>query len=299
MIETNLLQILSTVAKVGSYSKAAEELDVTQSAVSQNIKNLETKVGVKLLQRSSGKYILTQEGERLNQLAEEFLNQMDEVVHEIREVKDSMSGKVRVGTLSGVGKSWLAHQMVELAKAHEDLRMDLYLGFQEELVSRFERNELDLIIIPESHLPQSGEKYMLSEESSILVFPKHFDVDEDITMEDLLDLPLVLFEKNDPLVRRWCREKYGKYPRNIRGHFVMNSHGNMLHAVSQGLGVAVIPQHVFRRSFHMKNVGHFESGEFTCVTNKFYLVYHKESMDIMRVKAAKDYLIEKSAEFNS
>ena len=299
MIETNLLQILSTVAKVGSYSKAAEELDVTQSAVSQNIKNLETKVGVKLLQRASGRYILTQEGLRLNSLAEEFLLQLDDVVHEIREVKDSMSGKVRVGTLSGVGKSWLAYEMIELAKEFPDLRMDVYLGFQEELVSKFESNELDLIIIPESHLPQAGEKHLLSEESSLLVYPKSFKIDQDIAMEDFLSLPLILFEKNDPLVRRWCREKYGRYPRHIRGHFVMNSHGSMLHAVSQGLGVAVLPWHVFRRSSHIKNVSHFSDNSFTCLTNNFYLVYHKESMEIMRVKSAKDFLVEKASEFNA
>lgn len=76
MIETSQLQTLVAVTKAKSFSKAAEDLHVTQSAISQSIKNLERKIDVKLFKRSGKKVVLTQEGEKLYGLAQNFLSQM-------------------------------------------------------------------------------------------------------------------------------------------------------------------------------------------------------------------------------
>jgi DNA-binding transcriptional LysR family regulator len=61
MIETSQLHTLVAVAKSRSFSKAAEELNVTQSAISQSIKNLETRIDVKLFKRTGKKVVLTPE----------------------------------------------------------------------------------------------------------------------------------------------------------------------------------------------------------------------------------------------
>ncbi len=108
MIETSQLQTLVAVARAKSFSKAAEDLNVTQSAISQSIKNLENKIEVKLFKRSGKKVVLTPEGEKLFSLAAAFLTNLDDTLEEIQHDKDEMSGKVRIGTLIGVGKSWLA-----------------------------------------------------------------------------------------------------------------------------------------------------------------------------------------------
>ena len=117
MLEISQLQTLVAVAKENSFSKAADELGVTQSAISQSIKNLETKLGVTLFNRLGKKAVLTNEGEKLHQLASTFITQLNNTVDEIRHDKDKMSGPIRIGTLTGIGKSWLGYEMLALSES--------------------------------------------------------------------------------------------------------------------------------------------------------------------------------------
>lgn len=286
MIETSQLQTLVAVAKARSFSKAAEELHVTQSAISQSIKNLENKVGVKLFKRSGKKVVLTPEGEKLYGLGANFIMQLDDTLDEIQFDRDTMSGKVRIGTLTGIGKSWLAPLCLNFAKKYQDLTISLNLGFGEDLVREFENYRLDFLILPEDSLPSIGEKILIGEERSALVYPdsSKFKLHSEMTLEELTSYPTILFEEEgDHLYLKWCKEKYGKTPKKINIKYVINSHGNMLQAVQRGLGVAVVPKHVLRRSYYKDKVLTLDQ-DFNVSNGKFYLVYHKNSEQLMRIK---------------
>ncbi|TNF31549.1 MAG: LysR family transcriptional regulator [Deltaproteobacteria bacterium] len=292
MIETSQLQTLVAVAKAKSFSKAAEELHVTQSAISQSIKNLENKVGVKLFKRSGKKVVLTPEGEKLYGLGANFIMQLDDTLDEIQFDRDTMSGKVRIGTLTGIGKSWLAPICLEYAKEHSDLTISLNLGFGEDLVRDFENYRLDFLILPEDSLPSIGEKILIGEERSVLVYPdsEEFKLNSDMTLDELTSYPTILFEEEgDHLYLKWCKEKYGKTPKRINSKYVINSHGNMLQAVQRGIGVAVVPKHVLRRSYYKDKVLTLDEG-FQVSNGKFYLVYHKNSEQLLRIKKTLEVL---------
>ena len=86
LIEISQLQSLAFVARHGSFSKAADELGVTQSAISQSIKNLEQKVDVKLFFRSGKSIVLTSEGKKLVVLADDVIGEIGEVVEQIHDL---------------------------------------------------------------------------------------------------------------------------------------------------------------------------------------------------------------------
>jgi len=286
MIETSQLQTLVAVAKARSFSKAAEELHVTQSAISQSIKNLENKVGVKLFKRSGKKVVLTPEGEKLYGLGANFIMQLDDTLDEIQFDRDTMSGKVRIGTLTGIGKSWLAPLCLNFAKEFKDLTISLNLGFGEDLVRDFENYRLDFLILPEDSMPTIGEKILIGEEQSVLVYPDSddFKLNSEMTLDELTSYPTILFEEEgDHLYLKWCKEKYGKTPKKINSKYVINSHGNMLQAVQRGIGVAVVPKHVLRRSYYKDKVLTLDEG-FQVSNGKFYLVYHKNSEQLLRIQ---------------
>ena len=285
MIETSQLQTLVAVAKSKSFSKAAEELNVTQSAISQSVKNLEMKLEVKLFKRAGKKVVLTTEGEKLFNLADDFLHHLDDTLDEIRHDKESMTGKIRFGTLTGIGKSWLAPELLEVASAYPELSLHMTFGFQEDLVTDFLNYRLDILVLPEHALPTQGDRLFLSEEKATLVFPKNanFKLTEKITLEELAALPTVLFENNDPLYMNFCRKKFGRVPKKINSKFTVNSHGNMLHAVELGIGLAIVPNHVLIRSFYrdkVKNLG----PSFEVTNEKFFLVCHKGATDLQRIQ---------------
>ncbi len=292
MIETSHLQTLVAVAKAHSFSKAAEDLSVTQSAISQNIKSLENKVGVKLLSRNGRSISLTDEGERLYSLARDFLNKIDHAVNDIQESKDEMSGKIRIGTLMGIGKSWLSSRVIDFTKAHPQVVFQTKYTNADELVDMFENNELDVIIIDDQHMPSgSVVKKHIFNEFLTLVYPdsKEFPINKNIDLATLVSYPVILFDDKDPLFTRWTKEKFGSTAKKLNKRLVINSHGTMIQAVHQGLGLAVLPTHVLKRSYYKDKVMTLGK-DFEVFSNKFHFVCSKDELKMKRVQAFLDFL---------
>ncbi len=291
-IETSQLQTLVAVAETRSFSRAGERLHVTQSAISQSVKNLEIKTKVKLFHRNGKQILLTQEGERLYVLARDFLDRLKATVDDIQYDNTSMNGRIRIGTLNGIGRSWVAPEVVKIMREFHGLTVELILGFNDDLLQEFNNYRLDLLILAEESMPLTGKKVALDQECSTLIFPdsKEFDIKPDITLDEFSSYPTILFEGNDHLYQKWCYQKFGKIPTDINIRYIVNSHGNMLNAVSEGMGVAVIPTHVLRRS-HLKDRLKTLGKSSEVPSYNFYLAYHHESEEILRVKTVIDRLV--------
>jgi DNA-binding transcriptional LysR family regulator len=293
MIETSQLQTLVAVTRAKSFSKAAEQLGVTQSAISQSIKNLESKLEIKIFKRS-GKFIVpTAEGERLYSLGVQFLEKLEDTLLDLQGDKNEMRGKVRIGTLTGIGKTWLAREIVDYAKENPDLELAVKMGHQDDLLSEFEANKLDILVLPEDDLPMNGEKEFFLEEKSTLVFPssmKEEFFNKKLTLSTLEVIPTILFEQDDHLFFKWCRSKFKSLPKKLNVRFSVNSHGHMLQAVFEGLGVAVVPNHVLNRSYFKDKVMTL-GDEFEVPSGKLFIVFHKESENLLRVKNTIDRLL--------
>jgi DNA-binding transcriptional LysR family regulator len=301
-LEISQIQTLVAVAKTGSFSKAAEELHVTQSAISQSIKNLEQKIEVPLFSRSGKKVSLTLEGEKLYLMSKKFLARIDETLNEIRQDKNEMSGKIRIGTLMGIGKSWLGDQLMDFVEEYPLIHLNIHLSGPSQLVKDFERFYLDCIITPEGYVPHVGEKIHYCDEFITLVFPKDGkgvppevfetfqkgECPKDIS--DLVKVPLIAFEHDDPLFLHWCKSVYDQRPQHVNRRLVVNSHGKMLQAVSKGLGMAILPTHVLKRSYYRDQVATL-SLNFEVFHNRFYLVYHKESKELKRMNIFREKLL--------
>ena len=285
MIETSQLQTFVAVAKARSFSKAAEDLHVTQSAISQSIKNLEAKLGTEVFKRSGKNVVLTNAGEKLYVFGVQYLTTMSDTLDELKDDKTEMRGKVRIGTLTGIGKSWMAHEIVNYAVDNPDLTMMVRMGSHDDLLSDFENNLIDILILPEDDLPLSGEKEFFVEEKCTLVIPKgnkKFNFGKKINLEILEELPVVLFESDDHLFSKWCLMKFKGLPKKLNVRFTVNSHGHMLQAVYEGLGMAVVPNHVLNRSYFKDKVTALS--EYEIPSGKLYIVYQKESKNYARIK---------------
>ena len=176
MIDIQQMQTVVAVAKSGSFSRAAEELRVSQSAISQSVKSMEHKLGTMLFQRNGRQVRLTHEGERLYALSVDVISRLDQALDDIRHDTETMSGKIRLGTLTGIGKSWLGPFMVEFLSEYPELKLELKLDYGKDLIRQFENNELDALILPESQLPAQGQKHYLGAENITMVFPKSFNI---------------------------------------------------------------------------------------------------------------------------
>jgi DNA-binding transcriptional LysR family regulator len=297
MLETSQLQTLIAVAKYNSFSRAAEELGVTQSAISQSIKNIEKKIQTSLFIRNGKHVLLTEEGEKIHSLAGEMLTKFDDILEDINSKKSSLRGKLRIGTLYGIGKSWLGQEVIDFCSEHQDINSTVMLDTAQNLLNAFDNNQLDVLVVPEFAVPHGNQAQILGQEKSVLVLPRNdaFNIGDEAKFEDIIQMPTILFEKNDGLYMKWMREYFGRTPRNINKKFIINSHGNMLNAVFKGLGVAVVPTHVLARSRFKDQVRVFnKKAEITM--SELFFVNRKEMADHIKVNALKEHLLKGSTQ---
>ena len=138
-LNLNSMAHFEAVARLGGIARAAEELQVSPSAVSQQIRLLEQNLGVKLFHREKRHLRLTIDGERLFQTTSQAFQSIREVRAAIMRQRESHNLSIRVSPSFGV--RWLAPRLIEFARAnpHWDLRVDATPNFSE-----FETEVVDL-----------------------------------------------------------------------------------------------------------------------------------------------------------
>src|SRR5690606_21572533 len=119
------LKMFCDVVETGSFSRAAQLNHVTQSAVSQQIRALETRYEQKLLSRSARQVTPTPAGERLFRGCKEILTRFHEVEQEIREQASEVTGTCTVSTIYSVGLHELSTIQKHLLKTHPKVNMRL------------------------------------------------------------------------------------------------------------------------------------------------------------------------------
>jgi DNA-binding transcriptional LysR family regulator len=296
MIETSMLQVLIALSHNENISKAAEELNVTQSAVSQALKNLESKVGFSIVTRQGKAVTLTENGQRLAKIAKQYFKRIEETIEQIHLENHDIKGKLHVGSLYGLGKTWLSSRMLSFLAGYPDLEVRLSMDFPDTIIKKFDQHEIDCIIVPDYLVPAFAEKWELHSEFTTLVFPKSFGITAETEMKDILNLPIIFYDINDPNFFRWCREKFGVVPRNVKPRLIVNSFGQMLQAVDEGLGIAVVPTHVLKRAQSSRPNVATVGKEHEIFSNKISFAFHADEAQNFKIKELYKFLLEVARE---
>ncbi|WP_243438288.1 LysR substrate-binding domain-containing protein [Fundidesulfovibrio soli] len=153
-LEIDLLRGFATVAESGSFTAAAVALNLTQSAVSQQIKRLEGLVGKELLERSRRRATLTPEGETLYGYARRVLALNDEAVRRL--AAPPMSGVLRLGVSEDFLPLRLPALLAGFAKAYPGIQLELTTGLSTALVGALASGLLDFAIAKRDAHPHTG-----------------------------------------------------------------------------------------------------------------------------------------------
>ncbi len=291
MIDSNQLNVLMAVESSSTLSEAADILGITQSAVSQNLKSIEAKAGFKVVSKVGKKVTLTPSGEKLAKLGKNYFKRLDMTISEIENNSNKIMGSINLGTMFGLGKSWIINRVVEFSELFPDLSLQVKMDSSEVLLRKFESSELDCIVLPANLTPAHSTHKVLHEEEIVFVYSKNakFKIDNDITMKDFSELPLIFFEQRDSLFYNWCRLRFGQIPRGLKPRLIMNSFGNMLNAVNLGLGVAVVPFHVYNRSSFSDKLETLGS-KITLPNSNVNFIYHIEDQDNLKINTLYEFL---------
>ncbi|ETW13767.1 LysR family transcriptional regulator [Roseivivax marinus] len=195
-MDTRQLKTLVAIAEHGTFSRAAERVLLTPSAVSQQIHALEQEVGVPLFNREKRPPTLNLQGLQLLETAKQILGLVDEV-------KGAIEGKRTTGTLnigavrtSAIGL--LPRAIVGLREEYPEVRFKLHVGLSSTLISDVLAGRLDLAIVAEHvGVPQTLTWAPFLREPLVVAAPSHA---RGMTAREMLtDLPYLRFRSNVPL----------------------------------------------------------------------------------------------------
>ena len=137
------LRIFHAVADAGSLTHAGDKLNLSQSAVSRQIRALEEALNTTLFHRHARGLILTEQGELLFDATAAMTKRLDTAAARIRDSEEEVFGELRVTTTTGFGTLWLAPRLPKLYEKYPDLKIDLML---EERVLDLPMREADVAI---------------------------------------------------------------------------------------------------------------------------------------------------------
>ncbi|SOC03492.1 LysR family transcriptional regulator [Stappia indica] len=158
LIETDLYRTFLVIAETGSFSKASEVIGRTPSAVSMQVKKLETLLGTAVFAREGRSVRMTAEGEALLGYARRILLLNEEAVAMFR--SPSIEGEVRFGAPSDFGTRFLPNILTRFARSHPAVNVDVHLDGSPPLLQKLKEGQLDLILYtarPDSDLARGGE----------------------------------------------------------------------------------------------------------------------------------------------
>ena len=231
-IDVDLLRAFLTIYEAGSFSHAAERLGRTQSTISQQIKKLEDILGREVFLRNNRSVSLTTEGEVLLSYARRMIALNDEVFGRIS--KPDISGTVRLGAPEAFAAHHLPDILVQFAKSHPNVGLEVHCDLSHHLADDFERGELDLILIKRDNKTKIYGNKVWREG---LVWAGQGK--EQFKMGDTL--PLVL-SPNPCVYRSKMIDILDKKKIKWKAVFTSSSMTSRIAAAKAGLGITIIPK---------------------------------------------------------
>lgn len=170
----NSLIVFHEVAKNKSFSKAAEELFISQPAVTKHIRNLELKVGTGLIKRGKGKFVLTETGKILFKYTHKISSNLMEIENVLGNFQKDHHGLLKIGTTESYSKCLMPKLLSGFQTSYPSIRITLEVGNSEEIEKSLldYKNDLGLIATVKASSKFESVPF-LREELVLIVSPNH------------------------------------------------------------------------------------------------------------------------------
>ncbi len=231
------------VARERSFTNAAAKLGVSQSALSHTIRELEERVGVRLLTRTTRSVSATEAGERLLQTAGPRFDEIDAELAAIKELREKPAGTIRITATEYAADAILLPKLAKLLRVYPDIKVEIIIdyGLTDIVAQRYdagvrsgEQVAKDMIavrIAPDMRMAVVGA-------------PSYFKGrPEPKKPQDLIDHNCITLRLPHGGLYAWEFEKGGRELRvRVEGQLTYNTTAQMLNAAIAGLGLAYVPE---------------------------------------------------------
>ena len=246
-MDKNLLKYMAFVKTVeyGSFIKASEILNYSQSGISRMINDLETEWKVPLLERSKMGVKLTSDGLKLLPHAKAIVGEYEKLQMEVDALNGLQSGIIRIGTFSSVATHWLPNIIKEFQKDYPNIDYELLLGDYTEIEEWIHTGRVDLGFLRLPTLPEFETHFLEKDELMAIIPEGHRYADSDaFPVEALCDEPFMLLEKGAKAEISAIFERHNLTP---KVHFTTWDDYAVMSMVESGLGISILPNLILKR----------------------------------------------------
>ena len=216
-VEFRVLKYFLVVARTENISRAAEEMNISQPALSRQLMDLEEELGVQLLVRSKRRTTLTEAGFLLQRRAEEISALVDKTVDELSHSQGEISGSIRIGCGETAGMRAIARTMQEIRQKYPHINCQLYSMDASGVRERLEKGTLDFGVLIQPRPPQDYDYVQLPHQDIWGVYMKKDSPlagREKIRAADLMGLPLIVSQQ--ALNRKELQAWFGREEKDLQ-----------------------------------------------------------------------------------
>jgi DNA-binding transcriptional LysR family regulator len=196
-MDTRQLAAFCAVVERRSFSQAAEQLGVTQPAVSLQIRSLEKRLGLQLLDRSGRRVEPTEAGSRLYRSAQRLLAMEEQLLADLGdEAEGELAGRLEIGASTGPGGTVLPVVLAEFQQLHPGVHVALAVSDTQHVVEQVARREVELGVVGASRRHRGVVFEPFFRDEVVLAVPRgHRFAGRTVTLDELKSEPLVLMQE--------------------------------------------------------------------------------------------------------
>ena len=291
-VDWDKIRIFYNVAEAGSFTRAGDDLGLSQSAVSRQISALERDLKAPLFHRHARGLILTEQGDLLFRAARDMRMRLETTRARLVETSERPTGNLKITTTVGLGSLWLSQRIAEFLDLYPDMTVELLLS-NEELDLAMREADVGL------RLRRPAQPDLIQRRLFTVHFHIYASTDyikrfgEPRTLEDLDDHRLLSFGGDQPsylLAMHYLSTagREGREPRPYHG--VVNNISALKLLVETGAGISVLPDYVADGEAKMTRI--LREVELPALDS--YIVYAEEMRSVARVQAFRDFLVAKA-----
>lgn len=237
----DLYRIFNIVSRNKSFSKAGQELFMTQSAVSQAIKKLENELEIQLFHRTSKGIVLTNEGRLLNEHIQSALGMINIAEGKILEFKTLTTGQLRIGVGDTITRFFLLPYLEEFHARYPGVKLNILNGTTTEICDFIKSGKVDVGICNLPIYDEHLEVIPCKEIQDIFVCGEKYKklTSKSISLEYLMKMPLIFLEKKSNS-RMFVENFFKKRGFQVSPVFELGSYDLALEFAKSNLGISCV-----------------------------------------------------------
>jgi DNA-binding transcriptional LysR family regulator len=289
------LKVFEAVARLSSYSRAAEELHLTQPAVSTQIRKLESHAGLPLFEQLGRKIFLTAAGTELLHHSHLIIRQFEEAEAAMTHFKGVSGGRLNVAVISA-GDYFLPSLLVEFARRHQGVEINLQVHNRGDLLHRLGENLTDLAVMVRPPEDADTEAEAFAPHPYLIVAPRGhgLQAERGITLQRLVREPFIVREAGSD-TRHAMADALGRYGDKLKIALEVKSTETIKQAVIAGMGVAFLSGHTVSRELRDGSLVALDVQGFPLPLH-WYLVQRRHKRLPPVASAFREFLLNEGAE---